>query len=172
MNATRKERPYPMSEKYLARFTAKYEVVESGCWEWQGSLAHGYRYFSHGKSVRAHRASYQHFVGRIPDGFVIDHLCRNTRCVNPSHLEAVTQAVNVQRSIRGTILGGTLTHCPKGHEYTPDNIRDNYRGYSECWQCYTAFRKLYQKRKARCEVCPRVMLRNNLARHMREVHKL
>lgn len=59
------------------------------------------------------------FVGSIPDGMVIDHLCRNRACVRPDHLEAVPQEVNVRRGASSN----PHTHCRKGHEFTPENTR-------------------------------------------------
>lgn len=77
-----------------------YIVDENGCWVWQKAMsADGYgRYSEPGKKLRSsHRVYYEQSKGPIPDGMHIDHLCRNTKCVNPSHLEAVTPAVNTRR---------------------------------------------------------------------------
>lgn len=72
------------------------------CWFWVGATDNwGYGRFSHaGKSVLAHRLAYQMLIGPIPVGLTIDHLCRNPRCVNPAHLEAVTGAENTERASR------------------------------------------------------------------------
>lgn len=78
---------------------------ETGCWEWQktlGSNGYGQAWHKHGK-VAAHRLFYERYVGPIPDGLEIDHLCRNRKCVNPAHLEAVPRVVNLRRG-SGTIL--------------------------------------------------------------------
>lgn len=80
----------------------RYEELSDGCWEWQGPLkGNGYglviRKAEKMPSVYAHRFFYEHFVGPIPEDLDLDHLCRNHGCVNPSHLEPVTRAVNVRR---------------------------------------------------------------------------
>ena len=86
------------------RFWAKVDKRDDGCWLWTGALNnHGYGSFrGDGKTVAAHRLVWMWLVGPIPDGYVLDHDnveygCGNPRCVNPSHIEAVTQAVNRQR---------------------------------------------------------------------------
>ena len=72
----------------------------SSCWIWLGPfLVRGYGAFYDQGSISAHRWSYKHFVGPIPDGLELDHLCERHECVNPSHLEPVTHLVNCQRAI-------------------------------------------------------------------------
>lgn len=108
-----------------ARFHAKYIVDINNCWVWQASkLKSGYGLFTdiNRKTVSAHRWSYERFKGDIPQGLVIDHLCRNTSCVNPDHLEAVTQSINIRRSPHSKSKA-SATHCKRGHEYTPQNTR-------------------------------------------------
>lgn len=75
-------------------------VTESGCWLWTHGLdVGGYAKFFDGKrSVSGHRYLYEHLVGKIPDGFELDHLCRVRCCVNPRHLEPVTRSENLLRS--------------------------------------------------------------------------
>lgn len=105
----------------LARFFAKVHVVRlTGCWLWIAACGRsGYGSFGcgHGRTDGAHVVSYRWFVGDIPADWEVDHLCRHPKCVNPAHLEAVTQIENMRRYFR------LRTHCSRGHEFTPETTR-------------------------------------------------
>lgn len=107
-----------------------------GCWWWIGArAAWGYGIMSVNRHVlRAHRAVYEAYVGPIPDGLTLDHLCRTPRCVNPAHLEPVTMRENVLRGATIPAANARRTHCSHGHPYNEQNTR--YRGNRrECRVC-------------------------------------
>ena len=110
------------------RLASRVSIDESsGCWNWIGGMYHHTGYARIDETC-AHRVVYIHVHGSIPEGLEIDHLCRNRRCVNPEHLEAVTHQVNVRR---GLVSG--KTQCPAGHPYGPDDFdRDGWRHCREC----------------------------------------
>ena len=118
---------------------------ERGCWVWTGRPNNrGYGQLGvlldaprRPRTMLAHRVSYMAFVGPIPDGLVIDHLCRNRLCVNPAHLEVVTQRENSLRSpVSLAAINAAKTHCPRGHEYDRESLHRNgttrLRRCSEC----------------------------------------
>jgi hypothetical protein len=131
----------PFPEKTLIeRFEEKIEPGPDGCWNWTGALVPcGYGQKWDGtRVVPAHRWSYEYHIGPIPEGLHIDHLCRNRRCVNPWHLEPVTPQVNSLRGKAGEVNGArgrAKTHCPYGHEYTPENTYRHKRGDRQCRTC-------------------------------------
>ena len=98
-------------------------VDPDGCWIWNGSkTSGGYgKYTARGKSRSAHRGVYELLVGPIPDGMQLDHLCRVRACVNPLHLEPVTQRENLLRGETLAARHAAVTECPRGHAYTEDN---------------------------------------------------
>ena len=98
------------------RLFAKIKMNDISCWLWQGHKTDGYgRIGSNGKTVRTHRAAYQAWIGPIPDGLTLDHLCRNRECFNPVHLQPVTKKENVLRGIGVTAANARKTHCLRGH---------------------------------------------------------
>lgn len=127
------------------RFWAKVERTET-CWLWRGHIAaNGYGSFSlgHRESIRAHRYTYELYVGHIPEGLSLDHLCRVRNCVNPIHLEAVPIRENHMRA-PATITAQNVakTGCPRGHPYSGFNSK----GGRICQICD---RVLKQARRAR-----------------------
>lgn len=115
-------------------------VDRSGeCWVWTGSATSGgYGNLRRaGKSDYAHRVSYRLSGREIPKGFHVDHLCRNTRCVRPEHLEAVPPVVNIRRGASG--YGGVRTECRHGHDITdPANVYTQPDGGRRCRVCSRA----------------------------------
>jgi hypothetical protein len=108
-------------------------VDKADCWTFRGALRNGYGALGiDGRTVYAHRYAYERLVGPIPDGLVIDHLCRNRACCNPAHLEPVRQQINCQRGERA---GERVTECKRGHAYTPENTYRNPQGYRACRTC-------------------------------------
>jgi hypothetical protein len=93
----------PPKPTALERWESRVHRTFGGCWEWTGAKDRdGYGTMHHrNRPYRAHRFAYEQFVGPIPDGLVIDHLCTNRGCVNPEHLEPVTNAVNIKRGETG-----------------------------------------------------------------------
>lgn len=107
------------------RFLAKVSPCPiTGCWWWTGAVqAPGYGRFGIARQTfYAHRISYSLFVGTIPVGLEIDHLCRQPGCVNPRHLEPVTHRVNGLRGVGACAANARKTHCLRGHPLGPKRI--------------------------------------------------
>jgi len=121
-----------------AHFWSRVQIPASvfSCWEWQKTITpKGYgQYRLNEKRVFAHRFAYELSFGSIPDDLELDHLCRNRSCVNPLHLEAVSQYENgVTRSIR--FAGEHRELCPKGHKLTQKNTYKSKTGFLVCKEC-------------------------------------
>jgi hypothetical protein len=127
-------------------------IQTDGCWPWSGATtgkenAYGL-IWNNGKYNLAHRVMYEIYVGEIPAGFDIDHLCRNKLCVNPMHLEAVSHRENMLRADVGA-HNKAKTHCPKGHEYSQTNTRITH-GSRSCRMCESIYnKKRWEKYKAK-----------------------
>lgn len=126
------------------RFYSFVQRTES-CWLWTGSSWKGYGQFTDGRRVKAHRFAYELERGPIPEGYQIDHLCKNTLCVNPDHLEPVTQYENNMRSNSPAARHARKTHCPRGHDYTETAVL-NSRGSRECRICRRDYSREYCRR--------------------------
>lgn len=124
------------------------------CWIWNGyKNPSGHAQMSY-KGVRtgAHRLSYETFVGKIPEGLVLDHLCKQPSCINPNHLEPVTQGENVKRSDTNLVAKQMRrdNECKRGHKFTEENvyIRPSDPSIRECRTCrYDALRRFNLKKK-------------------------
>ena len=120
------------------RFWAKVRLAANGCWDWTACIdVHGYGQFNIGAGCRigAHRWSYIDAYGRVPNGLELDHLCRNTKCVNPTHLEAVSHRVNMLRGVTFIAQRAVQTHCMRGHQFTPENTHRDRNNTRKCRTC-------------------------------------
>ena len=122
------------------RFWKKVKKTDT-CWIWIGAKSEqGYGRFiaQSGRVLQAHRFAYELMNGVIPEGMELDHLCKNPSCVNPSHLEVVTHAENIVRSMAGKVNNPQTikTHCPSGHPYDELNTYLNKQGKRECRICH------------------------------------
>src|SRR5258707_1706412 len=119
------------------RFWAKVKKTDH-CWYWTACKTKGYGEFAIGnkKQVRAHRFSYELKYGSIPKGLQLDHLCRNTLCVKPGHLEAVSPKINTRRGKAPSASMGRRTHCNRGHKFSIQNTYIRKAGHGRsCRAC-------------------------------------
>lgn len=126
-----------MPAAFPESFTRRITVQDDGCWAFATLTGSGYGWFQEARAY-AHRFAYEAVVGPIPDGMVIDHLCRNARCVNPAHMEAVTQRENVMRGTGPTAINASRTHCKTGHPFDEHNTYVTWDGRRQCRACSAA----------------------------------
>jgi hypothetical protein len=143
-----------MSEAIAQRFF-KYVSIDptTQCWNWTGGITGGGygAFWFQGRTLAAHRFSYALDGKMLNPELVLDHLCRNTRCVNPAHLDQVTQREN---TLRGDMIEsqhrrkGKKTHCPHGHAFSPENTIVRKLGERVCRICKN-YGSMLQKRVRR-----------------------
>lgn len=130
----RKRRFKPLAKTLLPRMSLP---TESGCMPWLGKVNNqGYGVIRRIEGTfYAHRVAYEHFVGPIPLGLEIDHLCRNRQCVNPAHLEAVTHRENTLRGDTLAAANARKSACKRGHDFDATNTYINPTGSRVCRIC-------------------------------------
>lgn len=128
-----------VTEEQKRRFMALVNIRPGMCWLWKGNHSKGYGRFlvqsADQQTIASHRFAYLAFVGKIPEGLELDHLCRNTRCCNPEHVEPVTREENLRRSDVALGIRSAATHCASGHEFTKANTYIRTSGRRACKEC-------------------------------------
>lgn len=145
------------ADRVIAFWSRVNKQGPQGCWVWTGPTSRfGYGYFHVSRryaTARTHRVSWELLRGRIPDGLQLDHLCRNRACVNPDHLEVVTDRVNILRGVSPPAINARKRHCLKGHDL---DIRNDAKG-RWCVLCRKIANRLrkarYRKRAASAGLC-------------------
>lgn len=135
-------------QSIFERFFDKITFEDNGCVTWDAArLPTGYGEFFDGtKVVRAHRWAYENLLKtKIPDGLVLDHLCRNPPCINPHHLEIVTPHENMRRGFCPAAIQARQTHCIHGHPLSGDNLYTKPNGARQCKAC----RRLTDRKRKR-----------------------
>lgn len=131
------------------RFMVKVSIEPSGCWRWVGYIDKntGYGRVAHQpkQTTTAHRASYELFIGPIPDGHWVDHLCRNRWCVNPEHLETVLPRENTMRGSAPAVAAYKAGTCQRGHS----NAEHAYFRDGQRICCRTCEAENQRRRRAR-----------------------
>lgn len=139
----------PIREAGIVKVLRHTRFTDS-CWLFEGWLQRGYGLVRNGKGRKmpAHRTAYEFYIGPVPDGLCLDHLCRVRNCVNPAHLEPVTVAENNRRGLGWSGRNVAKTHCPQGHPYDDQNTIRLQRGGRRCRACNREQLRAYRVRRA------------------------
>jgi hypothetical protein len=141
---------FPLSPRDIQRFWSFVERAD-GCWNWRGSAQKSGRgrFMLHGRNFIATRVAWAIANSREPDKYVC-HSCDNPACCNPAHLWIGTLSDNMLDMVtKGRSFHQLKTHCPHGHEYTPENTGIYARGWRVCRTCSRAHSRRYKARKRR-----------------------
>lgn len=140
-------------DSFITRLLNNYiPEPNSGCWLWTAFINdNGYGKIGYGRCPEgkgsiefpAHRSMYEYTHGPIPKELTVDHLCRVRCCVNPEHLEIVSNKVNILRGTGPTALNAVKTHCPQGHSYSGSNLWIRKTG-RYCRACCKAYKRAYR----------------------------
>lgn len=132
----------PLIDRFVEKISEP-DDAHNDCWIWKGSrTGSGYGQIWVNRRMRtAHRVSHELFIGPIPDGCAVDHLCRNRLCVRPDHLQALDHYTNWSQ------WNLSKTHCRNGHLYSGDNLRFKPSGERRCRICHNAQERERQSRK-------------------------
>jgi hypothetical protein len=125
-------RPEPESIRFARLISPE---PNTGCWLWGGCGERYGVFWANNRNDLAHRFSYETFVGPIPAGYHVDHLCRVTCCVNPDHLEAVPPVVNANRKPEQKNQYQNAVSCINGHPFSGTNLRIGKNGVRVCRAC-------------------------------------
>ncbi len=127
--------------KELRRFEAKYRIdSDTGCWLWISTVGRGGygQFWLRGKTLAAHRVSYSHHIGPIPDGYTIDHIeaaCSSRSCVSPGHLRAISNKANILAGSGAAAINARKTECKHGHPFDEENTYLRLSGGRLCKEC-------------------------------------
>lgn len=142
-----------LTDSELTRFRSRIKKSsESDCHVWTGPLdKDGYgSFYLRRKNRRAHRAAWYDMHGPIPEGLVVNHICKNRACVNAQHLQVVTAGENTLRdSTTISAINARKVHCPQGHPY--DRRYRNGKGYQRCCSICESAKKSRLRKKWRAE---------------------